>query len=152
MSLLTTDLLIEIYTGEAAEGAEEAMELQWELMNPFGILSMEPSDFIKKALYSSGIGLTSTWLLGKAFGTGGLPLWTRWSTHLASMRMQASKRLVMQAAPLVAPVLIGAAVTAAAGAGAYAYEKTVNEAIRESHPGSQGTWFGPFASGFGSVV
>lgn len=40
----------------------------------------------------------------------------------------------------------------AATAGAIGYEKMVNEPIRKTHPGSRGTWFGPFASGFGPVV
>ena len=70
--------------------------------------------------------------------------------------MKEAKRTILKGAvragASAAPVLIGAAVVAGAGAGAYAYEKSVNEPIRESHPGSQGTWFGPFGSGFGSVV
>ncbi len=48
-----------------------------------------------------------------------------------------------------APLL---AATASAGA-SYVYEKEVNEPIRKSSGGSgSNTWFGPFASGFGSVV
>lgn len=59
---------------------------------------------------------------------------------------QAVKRLAMTAAlnPIAAPVTATAA--------AITYEKYVNEPIRESHGGASGTWFGPFASGFGSVV
>lgn len=51
-----------------------------------------------------------------------------------------------RAAPYLAPV-------AASAAGAYVYEKKVNEPMRASHGGSgSNTWFGPFASGFGTVV
>lgn len=46
-----------------------------------------------------------------------------------------------------------AAPIAASVAGAVAYEKYVNQPLREAHGGAGGNvWFGPFASGFGSVV
>lgn len=51
----------------------------------------------------------------------------------------------VQAAAVAAPVI-------AATVSAVTYEKYVNEPIRDSHGGSSGTWFGPYASGFGSVV
>lgn len=47
--------------------------------------------------------------------------------------------------PVIAPI--------AAVAGSVAYEKTVNEFVRDVHPsGSSTPWWGPFGSGFGSVV
>lgn len=60
------------------------------------------------------------------------------------VRQQALSRVAMATAPVMVP---GAAV-----AGAVAYEKYVNEPIRKAHGGIDIDWFGPFASGFGSVV
>lgn len=45
-----------------------------------------------------------------------------------------------------------AAVPVGTVAAAIVYEKYVNEPIRDSHGSTKGTWFGPFASGFGTVV
>ena len=47
-------------------------------------------------------------------------------------------------APVAVPVV---AVT-----GAIAYEKAVNEPLRQAHGNWDIDWFGPFASGFGTVV
>lgn len=55
-------------------------------------------------------------------------------------------RAVVAAAPAVA---IASAVTAAAAAVAIPYERKVNRPIRK---GTKGTFFGPYASGFGAVV
>ena len=52
---------------------------------------------------------------------------------------------VIHTAPIVVPTVI-------AVGGATLYEKHVNEPVRKSSGGSRGTWFGPFASGFGTVV
>ncbi len=50
-----------------------------------------------------------------------------------------------QLAAAAAPVLV-------ATAGAIGYEKMVNEPIRKAHGNWVIDWFGPFASGFGTVV
>lgn len=50
---------------------------------------------------------------------------------------------IVRAAAITAPVAVGAAAVS------IAYEQTVNKQIRQ---GRSGTWFGPFGSGFGSVV
>ncbi len=63
---------------------------------------------------------------------------------MSFLRQQAIGRVVMATAPVLA---VGASV-----AGAVAYEKYVNEPLRKAHGGVSGTWFGPFASGFGTVV
>lgn len=47
-------------------------------------------------------------------------------------------------APVVVPVVATAA--------AIGYEKAVNEPLRKAHGGWDIDWFGPFASGFGTVV
>jgi hypothetical protein len=49
---------------------------------------------------------------------------------------------------LVSPFM-GALVTAVTGS--FLYETFVNEPLRDAHPGNI-DWFGPFASGFGTVV
>ncbi len=53
---------------------------------------------------------------------------------------------------IVAPVAGVLAAPALAAASAYYYERYVNSFVRSSPPGSQGQWFGPYASGFGTVV
>lgn len=77
--------------------------------------------------------------------------------------MQGKGTLVFQgvkaASRAVAPVAIPVAISVG---GAIGYEKYVNEPLREAHDGGQtqswlgdfmqGTWFGPYASGFGSAV
>ncbi len=75
-----------------------------------------------------------------------------YSLHRWDMTMRTARAIGVGAARTAyvsayvgVPVAIAAATT-------YAYEKKVNEPIRKSHPGSQGTWFGPYGSGFGSVV
>ena len=73
----------------------------------------------------------------------------------SALLMQAAKAGVRTVAPVAIPVAISVG-------GAIGYEKLVNEPLRETHGGAQtrswlgdfmqGTWFGPYASGFGSVV
>lgn len=67
---------------------------------------------------------------------------------IAQFGFQQSKHVV-RATPNVAIV---AAPVVLATAAAISYEKNVNEFVRDSTGGSRGNWFGPFASGFGSVV
>lgn len=49
-------------------------------------------------------------------------------------------------------IAAGALPVAAATGGAIAYEKYVNEPIRQAHGNWDIDWFGPFASGFGSAL
>ncbi len=65
---------------------------------------------------------------------------------LSVLRSQAIKFLAYSSMnPIIAPVT--------AVAGSVAYEKTVNEFVRDVHrSGSSTPWWGPFGSGFGTVV
>lgn len=62
--------------------------------------------------------------------------------HVTPLKMQAVKHVASKAA---LPVAVAAGVVGTS----IVYEQQVNEPIRK---GSSGTWYGPFASGFGSVV
>ena len=82
-----------------------------------------------------------------AFAIGERIAWYELLFHNLEMKKQLAKQVAVAAgrsAIITAPVV--AAVT-----GAVVYEKTVNEPIRRSHFGFS-SWFGPFASGFGSVL
>ena len=84
-------------------------------------------------------------------------------THLANMvqgpkyyfnprhAMHAASRMrgYMISGVLKNPITIA---TGVAVAGAIGYEKAVNEPLRQAHGGIDLDWFGPFASGFGTVV
>jgi hypothetical protein len=63
---------------------------------------------------------------------------------MSFVRQQALSRAALATAPALA---VAGSVAAAVG-----YERTVNEPIREAHGGIRNLWFGPFASGFGTVV
>ncbi len=83
-----------------------------------------------------------------AFGVGEKIGFTEILMHSTDMRKKMMQKILIGAGRtsiVTAPV-------AASVAGSIVYEKAVNEPIRRSHPGSSGTWFGPFASGFGPVV
>ena len=134
----------------------EAWDLQLDLMNPFNVVDLfvDPSmENLLHAAYMPTIGLTGTYLAGVIGGTSDIALMHRWQMASIHNRQQMAKSLV-RAIPAVASAAISPPAVAfyAAAQGAYHYEKAVNEPIRESHPGSSGTWFGPFASGFGPVV
>ena len=63
---------------------------------------------------------------------------------MSYVRQQALGRVALASAPAIA---LAGSVAAAVG-----YERTVNEPLRKAHGGQRNIWFGPFASGFGSVV
>ena len=63
---------------------------------------------------------------------------------MSYVRGQALRSLAMATAPVLA--------LAASTAAAVGYERTVNEPLRKAHGGIRNTWFGPYASGFGTVV
>lgn len=78
--------------------------------------------------------------------------WTAYKAHKWDMTVRTARAIGVGAARTAyVSAYVGVPVAIAAGT-TYAYEKKVNEPIRRSHPGSQGTWFGPFGSGFGTVV
>ena len=68
--------------------------------------------------------------------------------HLHSGMSFVRQQAVSRVATATAPALVVAGSVAAA----IGYERAVNEPLREAHGGIENTWFGPFASGFGSVV
>jgi len=137
----------------------DGLLLQAELLNPFfGVYQMatDPSwENFAKMMYIPGIISLGT---AAVYFSPLNPAANRIGLRYAAMGVNAearkqmnrmafnAARVAIRAAPYLAPV-------AAAAAGAYVYEKKVNEPIRKSHGGSsRGTWFGPFASGFGTVV
>jgi hypothetical protein len=84
--------------------------------------------------------------------TGEKILFTEYLMHRGDMVRRGvitAGRGVVSAAP---PLIIGGTAIAASTAGAVLYEKHVNERVRKSSRGTSGLWFGPYASGFGSVV
>ncbi len=132
------------------EGFSGGAQLQLELMQPFNLYDMavDPSnETVTKAAYMPAIGYTSYWLITKMLGEAMPSFWVRAASRFHDIRMMAQA-----AAPYAGNVALITAPVAAATVGAIGYEKMVNEPLRRAHPGSQGTWFGPFASGFGSVV
>lgn len=83
-----------------------------------------------------------------AFGVGEKIGFTEMLMHSTDMRKKMMQKMLItgvRTSIVTAPVV-------ASVAGSIAYEKAVNEPLRRASPGSSGTWFGPFASGFGSVV
>ena len=102
--------------------------------------------------FFSAVGVGATYL----FGAPGQTLAQRYTIQsLASWHARGQfARAVLVGGARAAVVSTYAAVPIAiAGGTTYAYEKKVNEPIRKSHGGSQGTWFGPLGgSGFGTVV
>ena len=132
------------------EGFSGGAQLQLELMQPFNLYDMavDPSnETVTKAAYMPSIGYTSYWLTTKILGEAMPSFWVRAASRFHDIRM-----MVQAAAPHAGNVAIITAPIAVATVGAIGYEKMVNEPLRRSTPGSSGLWFGPFASGFGSVV
>ena len=126
-----------------------ATQFQMDLMNPF---DLDLKWTAVRLGYGSGIALGG--YAGVSYVTG---------TPMPSMAVQSINRAFMSAARWrnlasigvrVTPVVAVAAVPAVLSAGyAYQYEKHVNEKVRQAHSsGSSTPWWGPFASGFGSVV
>ena len=135
-----------------------ALEFQMELMNSF---DLDPEMLALRTAYGIAI----------SFGGFGLASFLT-ATPMPSLFSQSITRAYMTAGRLrtigtvvvnTSPAVAVAAVPLALSAGyAYQYEKHVNEPLRDSHGGAhhkswiegftQGSWLGPYASGFGSVV
>ena len=132
------------------EGIEGGVQLQWELMQPFNLYDMvrDPStETVVKGMYMPAIGYTAYRLTTLAVGEAMPSFWVR-----AASRFHDHKTLAqvgVRSVPTVA--LVSAPVISSVG-GAVIYEKTVNRAVREAHGGWDIDWFGPFASGWGTVV
>ena len=102
--------------------------------------------------FFSAVGVGATYLFGAPAET----LAQRYTIQsLASWhgKGQLARALLVGGARTAATTTVLAAPAFAAAATTYVYEKYVNRSIRDSHGGSQGTWFGPLGgSGFGTVV
>ncbi len=134
---------------EYADSPWGAAEFQYDLMNPF---DYEMDWVALRLVYGSSIAFGG--YAGVSYLTG---------TPMPSMAVQSINRAFMTASRWrnlasigvrAAPVVTVAAVPVVlSGAYAYQYEKHVNEPLRDAHKsGSSTPWWGPFASGFGSVV
>ena len=132
------------------EGFSGGAQLQLELMQPFNLYDMavDPSnETVTKAAYMPAIGYTSYWLTTKILGEAMPSFWVRAASRFHDIRMMAQT-----AAPYAGNVALITAPVAVATVGAIGYEKMVNEPLREAHGGWDIDWFGPYASGIGSVV
>ncbi len=151
------------------ESERDAAQWIFEVYNPFGYVEFvfdEDRDWWEKAEHGAvAYGTFSLPLhFGAAISTGGywanLPpgMFARslavrkFASEIYFAAARNSWRLVQTIAPYFGNAALVSAPVVAATAGAIGYEKTVNQPLRDAHPGSSGTWFGPFASGFGSVV
>lgn len=129
---------------------EGGSQLQLELMSPFNTFDVirDPStETIVKGLYMPAIGYSGYRLATLAVGETMPSFWVRAAARYHDYKAvaQAASRTAPTMAVISAPVVTSVV-------GAVAYEKAVNEPIRKSHYGILGAWFGPFASGFGTVV
>ena len=126
-----------------------ATQFQMDLMNP---LDLDLKWTAARLGYGSGIAFAG--YAGASYVTG---------TPMPSMAVQSINRAFMTASRWrnvasigvrFTPTVAVAAVPVALSAGyAYQYEKHVNEKVRDAHEsGSSTPWYGPLASGFGSVV
>jgi hypothetical protein len=135
-----------------------AMDRQMELMSPFSVYHFINDPSLKNAgdvLYMptlAYVGARSTVaLLGETW-----PGFWGMRAHGFDLLKQQSKTLLFTAKDMAkmavrsTPVIGAAAISVPS---AILYEKHVNEPIRAAHGGSgTGSWRGPFASGFGTVV
>jgi hypothetical protein len=139
---------------EEYEGVTGGFQLQYDLMNPFNVIDMvrEPSyENLVMTAYNPTIAYGGFKLASIVSGTAMPSFWTRQVTkgYMTASNLRFLGGVAVRSAPVVAV----AAVPAVLAAGyAYQYEKLVNEPLRRSHGSTQGTWFGAFASGFGTVV
>jgi hypothetical protein len=137
----------------------DAVHYQLELMNPFFTVYQFGTDptvenLAKAAYIPMVLGATGAVMYGATVSAvkpgllhamGSTMSWGRQGVNRASMWML---RQGGMAAVRSSPVVVPAAIAAA---GAYTYEKKVNEPLRKEHSGFT-SWFGPYASGFGTVV
>ena len=134
---------------EEYEGVTGALRLQMDLMNPLNSyqLVQEPTvdNFVKTA-YMPSMAYLGYWGASALVGEAAPSFYVRQAIRFENTKT--GLRLISHSIPtgIVIGVPVAASVT-----GAVVYEKTVNEPLRKSHYGFS-SWFGPFASGFGSVV
>ena len=137
---------------------EGDFERQMDLMDPFSFYYFIRDPSIKtaaSAAYMPTMGYLGMRWAALVVGESLPPFWGRAGHHFNMLKSQAKSLLggtatVGRTVLAVSPFLLAATVSTGAS---IAYEETVNEPIRESSGGSgANTWFGPFASGFGSVV
>lgn len=153
------------------KGWDQNVQFWGDVFNPMGYveLATDPSEdkFAEQALHFSIKSAIATgaaagvWALsggGASMGMwfGASPPTAKRMFALKADTYRAMAQFVWQAARTgisYAPqAAIIAAPIVASTAGAIAYERMVNEPLRDAHHSTQGTWFGAFASGFGSVV
>lgn len=75
----------------------------------------------------------------------------RMAFHAAHQGVNVIRGQIVRSTLTTTPGIIATPIVASI-AGAIGYEKYVNEPLRKAHKGADIDWFGPFASGFGSVV
>jgi hypothetical protein len=134
----------------------DAVHYQLELMNPFFTVYQFGTDptvenLAKAAYIPMMLGATGAVFYGAGVvkpgmlhAMGSTMSWGRQGINRATYFMlKQGGMAAVRSSPVVVPAAI-------AVAGAVTYEKRVNEPLRKSHHGV--SWFGPFASGFGSVV
>ncbi len=135
---------------EEYEGASGAVDLQIDLMNPFNAFELvkEPSmENLLKSAYMPSMAYLGYYGAATLVGEAAPGFWVR-----QALSYEATKGALQATARVAPSVAIASVPIAVSVVGAMFYERTVNRAVRKSTPGSAGLWFGPFASGFGSVV
>ncbi len=132
------------------EGSSGAVELQIDLMNPFNAFELikDPSmENLIKSAYIPSMAYLGYYGASALVGEAAPGFWVR-----QALSYEATKSALQAGVRFVPTVAVASVPVAVSFVGAVWYEKYVNEYVRRSTPGSQGTWFGPFASGFGPVV
>ena len=130
-----------------------------DAFNPFSMPS-EKEEFVKKGAAAS-IVYGAAWIVSGPLSGGGSQAFIDFygkpgrptMRQMGAMKIDTYRNVLKFAARTAHVTAYAAVPIAIAGGTTYAYEKKVNEPIRKSHGGSQGTWFGPLGgSGFGTVV
>ncbi len=135
---------------EEYEGPSGAVELQLDLMNPFNAFELvkEPSmENLIKSAYMPSMAYLGYYGAATLVGEAAPGFWVR-----QALSYEATKGTLQATARFVPSVAIASVPITFSVVGAAFYERTVNRAVRKSSPGSAGIWYGPFVSGFGSVV
>ena len=147
-----------------AEGLDDAVDIQLDLMSPFNVFDMvkEPSlETLIKSAYMPTMAYLGYYGAAKLVGEAAPGFWVR-----RALSYEAMKGTVKVGARFVPGVALASVPVAISVTGAVAYEAGVNQPLRDAHFGAGaftwwrgnssssrvGLWFGPFASGFGSVV
>ena len=157
---------------EDLETEEDILRWNLEAINPFGYFDIDKYETpegrvekAEKALYVAFLFSAGAWgVYGLTGGGAHNPYHLVQSMRPGLREVWASKQHIYRTvakggftaakgaarvAPTVAIVTVPVVV---AGTGAYYYEKYINEPLRGTSPATSGTWFGPYASGFGPVV